>query len=114
VVAFDGPARAIRAGRAILAAAERSGAAASAGLHTGECVRREDRVEGAAIDVAAAIGQQAGTGELLISRTVKDLVAGAAFQFIERGRHPMPLDEGEWRLYAVDSSADPGRLQPSI
>ena len=102
---FDGPARAIRAAGFVLAALAQSGIVASAGLHTGECAHRDGVVEGMAVSVARAIAERAAPGELLISRTVKDLVAGAAFRFTERGRHPMPEDAGEWRLYAVESFA---------
>jgi len=80
-----------------------AGIAASAGLHTRECAQRNGGVEGMAVSVARAIAERAAPGELLISRTVKDLVAGAAFRFTERGRHVMPEDAGEWRLYAVQS-----------
>jgi class 3 adenylate cyclase len=99
---FDGPARAIRAAAAITATLTAAGVGARAGLHTGECLRRGSAVDGIAVDVARAIAERASAGELLISRTVKDLVAGAGFRFIERGRHPVPLEAGEWRLYAVE------------
>ena len=105
MMTFDGPARAIRAAGFVLAALAQSGIVASAGLHTGECAHRDGVVEGMAVSVARAIAERAAPGELLISRTVKDLVAGAAFRFTERGRHPMPEDAGEWRLYAVESFA---------
>ena len=102
VLTFDGPARAIRAGLAIIAALIGSSADAGAGLHTGECLRRDGRLEGAAVDLAMAIARRASAGELLISRTVKDLVAGGGFRFVVRGRHRMPRELGEWRLYSVD------------
>ena len=105
MMTFDGPARAIRAAGFVLAALAQSGIVASAGLHTGECAHRDGVIEGMAVSVARAIAERAAPGELLISRTVKDLVAGAAFRFTERGRHPMPEDAGEWRLYAVESFA---------
>ena len=98
---FDGPARAIRAGRDVMSTLSRAGITASAGLHTGECAHRDGLIYGMAVTVAEAIAARAQPGELLISRTVKDLVAGAAFTFIERGRHPMPADAGEWTLYAI-------------
>lgn len=100
---FAGPARAIRAAGAVMAVLAQAGIAASAGLHTGECAQRNGGVEGMAVSVARAVAERAAPGELLISRTVKDLVAGAAFRFTERGRHVMPEDAGEWRLYAVQS-----------
>jgi DNA-binding winged helix-turn-helix (wHTH) protein/alpha-beta hydrolase superfamily lysophospholipase len=105
VVTFDGPARAIRAGLVIVTRLAASDAVVGGGLHTGECVRRDRRVEGGAVDLAKAIARRASAGELLISRTVKDLVAGGGFRFAERGRHRMPLGVGEWRLYEVSPGA---------
>ena len=103
LVTFDGPGRAIRAGLGALAMLSASGLSASAGIHTGECVRRRQEVTGAAVDVARAIAEKAGAGELLISRTVKDLVAGASFRLADRGRHAVALGRGEWRLYRVEA-----------
>ena len=102
LMTFDGPARAIRAAAAMMTTLDEAGVKASAGLHTGECTQRDGRITGVAVDVARAIALRASPSELLISRTVKDLVAGAGFRFVERGRHTMPLDAGEWRLYAKD------------
>ena len=102
LMTFDGPARAIRAAAAMMTALADAGVAARAGLHTGECTQRDGRISGMAVDVARAIAERASPSELLISRTVKDLVAGAGFRFVDRGRHTMPLDAGEWRLYGKD------------
>jgi DNA-binding winged helix-turn-helix (wHTH) protein len=101
LMTFDGPARAIRAADGVIHVLSQAGIHASAGIHTGECTERSGRIEGIAVTVARAVAERASPGEVLISRTVKDLVAGAAFRFDERGRHPMPGDAGEWRLYAV-------------
>ena len=102
LMTFDGPARAIRAAGAVMTVLAQAGVMASAGLHTGECAQRDGLLEGMAVSVARTIAERAQPGELLISRTVKDLVAGASFQFTERDLHPMPADAGEWRLYGVD------------
>ena len=102
LMTFDGPARAIRAAATMMTTLDEAGVKASAGLHTGECTQRHGRITGVAVDVARAIALRASPSELLISRTVKDLVAGAGFRFVERGRHTMPLDAGEWRLYAKE------------
>jgi DNA-binding winged helix-turn-helix (wHTH) protein/pimeloyl-ACP methyl ester carboxylesterase len=104
LLTFDGPARAIRAGLAILPALSALGVPASAGVHTGECVRRKGHVTGAAVEVARAIAREAGSLELLISRTVKDLVVGASFSFLERGRHAVPLAGSQWRLYRAEAA----------
>jgi pimeloyl-ACP methyl ester carboxylesterase/DNA-binding winged helix-turn-helix (wHTH) protein len=84
--AFDGPARAIRCGRALAAAAPRFGLTLRAGLHTGECEATESRLNGAAVELARQVAQRAAAGEVLVSRTVKNLVAGSGFQFDDRGR----------------------------
>jgi DNA-binding winged helix-turn-helix (wHTH) protein/pimeloyl-ACP methyl ester carboxylesterase len=102
LMTFDGPARAIRAAAAMMASLGDAGIEASAGLHTGECTQRDGRISGMAVDLARAIAEHAAPSELLISRTVKDLVAGAGFRFVDRGRHTMPLDAGEWRLYGKE------------
>jgi class 3 adenylate cyclase len=78
----------------------------SGGLHTGECVRRKGRIEGLAVEVARAIAQRGAPNELIISRTVKDLVAGTAFRFVDRGRYSAELDSGEWRIYGLDALAE--------
>ncbi len=107
IVTFDGPARAIRAGLAILSALSAAGVPASAGLHTGECVRRDGLVEGTAVDVARALARRGKRTELLVSSTVKDLVAGAAFRFVERGRYAIRDDSAEWRIFAIDVAGRP-------
>jgi len=89
--AFDGPARAVRCGAAICKAL----AGAAAGLHTGECDLVGETMGGAPLDISAAISIRAGAGEVLVSRTVRDLVAGSGIEFAESGE----LDE--WRLYRV-------------
>ena len=72
-----------------------------AGLHTGECELRGERVSGIAVHTGARVAAQAGPGEILVSSTVKDLVAGSGLQFEDRGVHALKGVPGEWRLYAV-------------
>lgn len=99
---FDGPARAIRCASAILDAAARLGIRVKAGLHTGECDVMDDKVGGIAVSIGAHVLEQAATGEVLVSHTVKDLVAGAGIGFLERGTHILENVPGEWRLFAVE------------
>jgi hypothetical protein len=86
VAAFDGPARAIRCARALVTAAPRFGLSLRAGLHTGECEASETRLSGPAVERAELVAQRASPGEVLVSRTVRNLVAGSGFQFEDRGR----------------------------
>jgi DNA-binding winged helix-turn-helix (wHTH) protein/pimeloyl-ACP methyl ester carboxylesterase/class 3 adenylate cyclase len=99
---FDGPARAIRAASAISDAAARLGIRVKAGLHTGECDCVDDRVGGIAVRIGAHVAEHAAPGEVLVSHTVKDLVAGAGIGFEERGTHILEDVPGEWRLFAVE------------
>jgi pimeloyl-ACP methyl ester carboxylesterase/DNA-binding winged helix-turn-helix (wHTH) protein/class 3 adenylate cyclase len=101
LAAFDGPARAIRCACAIVAAARRLGIQAKAGLHTGECDLEGDRVEGIAVKTGFQVSERAGAGEILVSRTVKDLVAGSGIQFADRGIHVLEGIPGSWRLFSV-------------
>ena len=98
---FDGPARAIRCAKAIGAGVRELGLEVRAGLHTGECELRGKRVSGIAVHTGARVAAQAGPGEVLVSSTVKDLVAGSGLQFEDRGVHALKGVPGEWRLYAV-------------
>jgi pimeloyl-ACP methyl ester carboxylesterase/DNA-binding winged helix-turn-helix (wHTH) protein/class 3 adenylate cyclase len=102
---FDGPARAIRCASAISDAAARLGIRVKAGLHTGECDVMEDRVGGIAVRIGAHVVERAAPGEVLVSHTVKDLVAGAGIGFEERGTHILENVPGEWRLFAVERAA---------
>lgn len=100
---FDGPARAIRCGDGIVAAARSLGLEARVGLHTGEVEVMGDDVGGIAVHIAARVGALAGSGEVLVSSTVKDLVAGSGIVFSERGTHQLKGVPDEWRLYSVES-----------
>lgn len=100
---FDGPARAIRCATAISAAVRTLGLEVRAGLHTGECEMLGDKVTGIAVNIGARIAARASAGEVLVSSTVKDLVAGSGLRFEERGVQSLKGVPGEWRLYAVAS-----------
>jgi len=99
---FDGPARAIRCAQAISEDVRDLGLEVRAGLHTGECELADgDKVAGIAVSTGARIAAQAGPGEVLVSSTVKDLVAGSDLSFADRGTQTLKGVPGEWRLYAV-------------
>ena len=98
---FDGPARGIRCGRAIVDAVQRVGLDVRAGLHTGEVELAGEAVRGIAVHTGARVAGEAGPGEVLVSQTVKDLVAGSGIEFQDRGSHELKGIPGDWRLYAV-------------
>jgi len=99
---FDGPARAIRCAAAIIESMPELGLEVRAGLHTGECELIDGKVAGIAVHTGARVASHAQPGEVLVSGTVKDLVAGSGLTFEERGAHELKGIPGEWRLYAVD------------
>jgi pimeloyl-ACP methyl ester carboxylesterase/DNA-binding winged helix-turn-helix (wHTH) protein len=99
--AFDGPARAIRCAASIAASAARFGRRVRVGLHTGECGVDGPRFIGPAVDAARALSATAAHGEVLVSRTVKDLVAGSGLTFVDRGMHPFEDDAQRWRIFAA-------------
>ena len=101
---FDGPARAIRCAGAIRAGIERIGLKLRIGLHTGECVLEPNRVSGVALHLAARVAAKAGAGEVVVSRTVKDLVAGAGIVFADLGAHQLKGFNDPWQLYRVVST----------
>jgi pimeloyl-ACP methyl ester carboxylesterase len=99
---FDGPARAVRSACAIQEAVGTSlGVPLRAGLHTGECEIMHDRVGGIAVHIGARVAAKAGAGEVLVSSTVKDLVAGSGLRFADRGMHVLKGVPDKWRLFAV-------------
>jgi class 3 adenylate cyclase/predicted alpha/beta hydrolase len=102
---FDGPARAIRCACTISNAVRELGLEVRAGLHTGECERVDGRVGGIAVHIGARVAAEAGPGEVLVSSTVKDLVAGAGIRFQERGARELKGLPGQWQLYAVEQGA---------
>ena len=98
---FDGPARAIRCAQAVIEGVRGLGLEIRAGVHTGECELHEGKVAGLAVVIGSRVAAAAEGGQVLVSQTVKDLVAGAGVQFEERGEHELKGVPGEWRLYAV-------------
>ena len=104
---FDGPARAVRCATAVVRALRPLGLDARAGVHTGEVEVQGDRVRGVAVQIAERVAAEAAPGEVLVSQTVDDLVAGSGLEFADRGRRALAGVPGEWRLLAV---ADVARI----
>jgi class 3 adenylate cyclase len=98
---FDGPARAIRCAQAIRDATAAMDTPIRLGLHTGECEQRGDDLAGLAVHIAARVGALADGSEILVSRTVTDLVAGSGIRFEPRGEHQLRGVPGTWSVYAV-------------
>jgi pimeloyl-ACP methyl ester carboxylesterase len=98
---FDGPARAIRCACVIRDRAATLGLAVRTGLHTGECEIAAEKLAGVAVHIGARVAACAQPGEVLVSSTAKDLVAGAGLRFSDRGAHTLKGVPGEWRLFAV-------------
>lgn len=101
LAAFDGPARAVRCALAIVEDVRQLGLEVRAGLHTGEVELVDSDLRGIAVHIGARIAAKAGAGEVLVSRTVKDLVAGSGLEFEERGAEELAGVPGEWPLLAV-------------
>ena len=99
---FDGPTQAIRCAEALRDDAETFGIEIRAGIHTGECELRDNNIGGIAVHIAARIVGQAGAGEILVSRTVRDLVVGSGTGFEDRGSVELRGVPGTWQLMAVD------------
>ncbi|GAA4290143.1 adenylate/guanylate cyclase domain-containing protein [Mycobacterium paraffinicum] len=99
---FDGPARAIRCAMAIRDALRSLGIEVRVGVHTGEVELRDDDISGIAVHIAARVAAAAAAGEVLVSRTVVDLVAGSGLGFAARGEHTLKGVAGEWQLFAVE------------
>ena len=99
---FDGPARAVRCACAITESVRDLGLQVRAGLHTGECEVMDRKVGGIAVHIGARVAQAAQPGEVLVSSTVKDLVAGSGLRFRERGSAQLKGVPEQWRLYAVE------------
>ena len=98
---FDGPARAIRCACAVVDRVRELGIAVRAGLHTGECEVTDGKVAGIAVHTGARVAAIANGGEVVVSSTVKDLVAGSGIDFEDRGLHELKGIPGEWRLFTV-------------
>ena len=104
-VAFDGPARAIRCGCAISAEARRNSFPLRLGLHTGECDLIAGIPHGVVVDIGSRVATLARLGEIVVTRTVVDLVAGSGLRFADRGAHSLGKDQKHWRVYAVRDPA---------
>ena len=98
---FGGPARAIRCAQAVVAGVRSLGLEVRAGVHTGEAERAGDALRGIAVHIGARVAATAEPGEVLVSPTVKDLVAGAGIEFEDRGERELKGAPGSWRLFAV-------------
>lgn len=101
--AFDGPARGIRCAVAIRDAVRSLGLEIRAGLHTGECEKAANKLTGTAVNIGARVGALAAAGEILVSSTVVDLVAGSGLSFEDRGEYELKGLTGRRRLFAVTS-----------
>jgi pimeloyl-ACP methyl ester carboxylesterase len=104
---FDGPARAIRCGRAVAEAARSRGLEVRVGLHSGEVELMEEDIGGIAVHIAARVGGLAHAGEVLVTSTVKDLVAGSGIRFVDRGEKQLKGISDEWRLFAARPLSEP-------
>ena len=101
VASFDGPARAIRCAAAIAAAMQHRGLGVRAGLHTGECERRDNQLFGMTLNIAARVAALAEPQAVMISQTVKDLVAGSGLKFSSAGRHVLKGVPGRWAIHRL-------------
>jgi pimeloyl-ACP methyl ester carboxylesterase len=102
---FDGPARAVRCACAITEGVRELGLELRAGLHTGECELLDGKVGGIAVHIGARVAKEAQPGEVLVSSTVKDLVAGSGLRFRDRGTAALKGVSEDWRLFAVEPDA---------
>jgi class 3 adenylate cyclase len=98
---FDGPIRAVRCAEELRRELSSLGLAIRAGIHTGEVEVRGEDIGGMAVHIGARIEALAGSGEVLVSRTVVDLVSGSGIDFAERGAHALKGVPGDWAIYAV-------------
>jgi pimeloyl-ACP methyl ester carboxylesterase len=105
---FDGPARAIRCAGAIVEALGDLGLEVRAGLHIGECERMNGKVGGITVHIGARVASEAGPGEVLVSQTLRDIVAGSGIEFREQGVARLKGVPGEWRLFAVERDSRSG------
>jgi class 3 adenylate cyclase len=98
---FDGPARAIRCAQVIAERVGELGLQIRAGLHTGECELHDGKVAGIAVSIGARVAGEASAGEVIVTGTVKDLVAGSGLTFEPRGEHELKGVPGRWPIYVV-------------
>ena len=104
---FDGPARAVRCAASLRDRVKGIGIDLRAGVHTGEMSQKAGRVGGVTVHIGARIMSLAGAGEVFVSRTVKDLVAGSGLRFADRGSHRLKGVAEEWQIYALDGADEP-------
>jgi len=98
---FDGPARAIGAAQSIVTGVGTLGLEARIGIHVGECELHDDKIAGLAVNIGSRVVSNAGANEVLVSQTVRDLVAGSGISFADRGIHELKGIPGSWQLFAV-------------
>ena len=103
---FDGPARALRCALRVREVVRELGLEIRAGVHTGEVEIHGDGLTGVAVHVAARVAARALDGEVLVTGTVRDLVAGSGLQFEDRGRHALKGIPDDWQIYAVRQTPD--------
>ena len=114
LVSFDAPGQAVRCAAAIVDAVQRIGLSVRAGVHTGECERVGDTLGGIAVHIGARVCSEAGPSEVLVSSTVRDLLAGSGLAFADRGLHALKGIPGDWRLFGLEQRRDdavPARIQ---
>jgi class 3 adenylate cyclase len=109
---FDGPARAIQSGLAICEGAHQLGIELRVGIHTGEVEKRGDDIAGLAVHIASRVEAMAEPGQVLVSRTVVDLMAGSAIDFVDRGERVLKGVPGTWRLFSVATYLGTGEGAP--
>jgi class 3 adenylate cyclase len=111
---FTGPARAISCAQRLVGAVAELGLGMRAGVHTGECEALGEDLGGIAVHIGARVGALAGEGEILVSKTVVDLVVGSGLRFADRGEHELKGVPGSWQIYAVsgDAPAERPRVEP--
>jgi class 3 adenylate cyclase len=102
---FDGPGRAIRCATELCSEVRSVGLEVRTGLHTGEVELAGDDITGIAVNIGARVGASARAGEVLVSQTVKDLVAGSGLHFQDRGEHDLKGVPGPWHLWSVGAAA---------
>jgi class 3 adenylate cyclase/pimeloyl-ACP methyl ester carboxylesterase len=110
---FDGPSKAVRCAETISSEAEEAGLEVRCGVHTGELERDGRNVTGLAVHIGARVGAAADPGQVLVSRTVHDLVAGSGLTFESRGDHELKGVPGEWELFAVTHAGDQADSLPA-
>jgi class 3 adenylate cyclase len=102
---FDGPARAIRCALQIVEGVRDLDLEVRAGVHTGECELLDGKYTGIAVSIGARVASKAGPSQVLVSQTVRDLVAGSGFTFADAGEHDLKGVPGRWRLYGTNQTA---------